>query len=42
MEDVPWSIKIPSTCPVTDFPMKANLAQKELEILDHWEEIGPL
>lgn len=24
--------------PVTDFPMKANLAQKELEILDHWEK----
>src|SRR5512137_2077859 len=26
--------------PVTDFPMKANLAQKELEILDHWEKIS--
>ena len=24
--------------PVTAFPMKANLAQKELEILDHWEK----
>jgi len=24
--------------PVTEFPMKANLAQKELEILDHWEK----
>jgi isoleucyl-tRNA synthetase len=24
--------------PVTDFPMKANLAQKELEILAHWED----
>jgi isoleucyl-tRNA synthetase len=24
--------------PVTTFPMKANLAQKELEILDHWEK----
>jgi len=26
--------------PVTEFPMKANLAQKELEILDHWEKIS--
>lgn len=26
--------------PVTDFPMKANLAQKELEILDHWGKIS--
>jgi isoleucyl-tRNA synthetase len=26
--------------PVTDFPMKANLAQKELEILDHWDRIS--
>ncbi len=25
--------------PVTDFPMKANLAQKEPEILAHWDEI---
>ena len=24
--------------PVTDFPMKANLTQKELEILDRWEK----
>ncbi len=24
--------------PSTDFPMKANLAQKELEILGHWEK----
>jgi isoleucyl-tRNA synthetase len=24
--------------PVTAFPMKANLAQKELEILEHWEK----
>jgi len=24
--------------PVTEFPMKANLAQKELEILNHWEK----
>jgi isoleucyl-tRNA synthetase len=26
--------------PVTEFPMKANLAQKELEILDHWANIS--
>jgi isoleucyl-tRNA synthetase len=26
--------------PVTAFPMKANLAQKELEILDDWEKSG--
>ncbi|HLO26782.1 MAG TPA: class I tRNA ligase family protein, partial [Geobacteraceae bacterium] len=26
--------------PVTEFPMKANLAQKELEILDGWEKSG--
>lgn len=26
--------------PATDFPMKANLTQKELEILEKWEEIG--
>jgi isoleucyl-tRNA synthetase len=24
--------------PATEFPMKANLAQKELEILDHWDK----
>ena len=26
--------------PVTEFPMKANLAQKELEILEQWETSG--
>ena len=26
--------------PATQFPMKANLAQKELEILDSWEKMG--
>ena len=26
--------------PVTGFPMKANLPQKELEILDHWGKTG--
>jgi isoleucyl-tRNA synthetase len=26
--------------PVTEFPMKANLAQKELEILEQWEKIS--
>jgi isoleucyl-tRNA synthetase len=26
--------------PVTDFPMKANLAQKELEILEQWQSSG--
>jgi isoleucyl-tRNA synthetase len=26
--------------PATQFPMKANLAQKELEILDAWEKMG--
>jgi isoleucyl-tRNA synthetase len=26
--------------PVTDFPMKANLAQKELEILAQWEKVS--
>ncbi|HET6420737.1 MAG TPA: isoleucine--tRNA ligase, partial [Geobacteraceae bacterium] len=26
--------------PDTQFPMKANLAQKELEILDSWEKVG--
>src|SRR5512139_3393902 len=26
--------------PATGFPMKANLTQKELEILERWEKIG--
>src|SRR5499426_3089082 len=26
--------------PRTDFPMKANLAQRELQILERWNEIG--
>ena len=26
--------------PATDFPMKANLAQREPQRLQHWDEIG--
>ncbi len=26
--------------PLTDFPMKANLAQRELEILKHWDDLN--
>ena len=34
------AIKDTLNLPKTDFPMKANLAQREPEILDFWESIG--
>ena len=37
---VPLELKQTINLPKTDFPMKANLPQREPKLLEHWEQIG--
>ena len=37
---VPLELKQTLNLPQTDFPMKANLPQREPKLLEHWEQIG--
>ncbi|MFU8797671.1 MAG: class I tRNA ligase family protein, partial [Gammaproteobacteria bacterium] len=40
MKDNDKSYKDTLNLPHTDFPMKANLAQREVECLKHWEKMN--